>query len=66
WGCVLFPSLCFVNETTAEVPEPSKKKLEDSLSEEAYHSLSNQSTPTPAPSTKPEFHSAIFDWIKQR
>lgn len=66
WWCVLFPSLCFVNETTAEVPGPSKEKLEDSLSEEAYHSLSNQSTPTPAPSIKPEFHSAIFDWIKQR
>lgn len=66
WWCVLFPSLCFVNETTAEVPESSKAKLENSLSEEAYHSLSNQVTPTPTPSIKPEFHSAIYDWIKHR
>lgn len=66
WWCVLFPSLCFVNEITAEVPESSKEKLEDSLSEEAYHSLSNQSTPTPSPSVKPEFHSAIYDWFQKR
>ncbi|MDE6852419.1 MAG: stage II sporulation protein R [Lachnospiraceae bacterium] len=66
WWCVLFPSLCFVNETTAEVPESSKEKLEDSLTEEAYHSLSNQSSPTSVPTAKPEFHSAIYDWIRSR
>ncbi len=66
WWCVLFPSLCFVDETTAEVPEPSRKKLEDSLSEEAYQSLANQSTPTPVPSARPEFHSAIYDWFRKR
>lgn len=66
WWCVLFPSLCFVNETTAEVPNTSKEKLEESLTEEAYHSLSNESTPTPVPSAKPEFHSAIYDWIRKR
>lgn len=66
WWCVLFPSLCFVNETTAEVPETSKEKLKDSLTEEAYDSLSNQSTPTPVPSVKPEFHSAIYDWFRSR
>ncbi len=66
WWCVLFPSLCFVNETTAEVPESSKEKLENALSEEAYRSLSNQNTPTPSPSVKPEFHSAIYDWFKHQ
>lgn len=66
WWCVLFPSLCFVNETTAEVPETSKEKLKDSLTEEAYNSLSNQNTPTPVPSVKPEFHSAIYDWFRSR
>lgn len=66
WWCVLFPSLCFVDETTAEVPEESKKKLEDSLSEEAYDSLSNQSSPKPTQTPKPEFHSAIYDWITGR
>ena len=66
WWCVLFPSLCFVDETTAEVPEPSKEKLKNSLSKEAYQSLSNQNTPTPTPSVKPEFHSAIYDWFRKR
>ncbi|MDO4167169.1 MAG: stage II sporulation protein R [Eubacteriales bacterium] len=63
WWCVLFPSLCFVDETTAEVPEDSKEKLENSLSQEAYDSLSNQSTPAPTHTAKPEFRSAIYDWI---
>lgn len=66
WWCVLFPSLCFVDETTAEVPEPSKEKLENALTEEAYNSLSNQTTPAPSPSIKPEFHSAIYDWFRKR
>lgn len=67
WWCVLFPSLCFVDETTAEVPETSKKKLKESLSDEAYDSLSNQkaATPTPTQTAGPEFHSAIYDWIKE-
>lgn len=64
WWCVLFPSLCFVDETTAEVPETSKEALENSLSKESYDSLANGSTPTPAPTKKPEFHSAIYDWIR--
>lgn len=63
WWCVLFPSLCFVDETTAEVPETSKEKLEDSLSEEAYRSLSNPNPASPTPTAQPEFHSAIYDWI---
>lgn len=66
WWCVLFPSLCFVDETTAEVPGTSKEKLEDSLSEEAYHSLANQSASTTAPTARPEFHSALYDWIMKR
>lgn len=65
WWCVLFPSLCFVDETTAEVPETSKEKLENSLSEEAYHSLSNQTSASPTPTPQPEFHSAIYDWIRK-
>lgn len=39
WWCVLFPSLCFVDETTAVVPEKSKERLHNSLSEEEYRSL---------------------------
>lgn len=55
WWCVLFPSLCFVDETYAVVPEESKEKLKSSLSEEEYDSL--------------QVHSALYDWAvaaKQR
>ncbi len=61
WWCVLFPSLCFVDETTATVPEESKDKLKENLSEEEYDALSS-----PVPSeenTKPELRFGILDWI---
>lgn len=44
WWCVLFPSLCFVDETYAVVPEKSKEKLQQSLSREEYASLQNNTT----------------------
>lgn len=66
WWCVLFPSLCFVDETTATVPEDSKKKLQEEISEDAYNSLSSHTTipdSIPSPSPDVEFHSALYDWI---
>ena len=56
WWCVLFPSLCFVDETYAVVPEESKEKLKNSLSQEEYETLGAEDVPV-------EFHSAIYDWI---
>lgn len=53
WWCVLFPSLCFVDETTAQVPEESKEKLKNSLTEEEYKLLSEP----------PKAHSLFFDWF---
>ena len=41
WWCVLFPSLCFIDETTAEVPAESKRKLKNSLTKEEYQLLSD-------------------------
>ena len=52
WWCVLFPSLCFVDETHAVVPADSKEKLQSSLSKEEYESL--------------EIHSAACDWITKK
>jgi stage II sporulation protein R len=52
WWCVLYPSLCFVDETYAVVPKKSKQKLKKSLSQEEYSSL--------------EIHSALYDWIKKK
>lgn len=68
WWCVLFPSLCFVNDTTAVVPDDSKKKLQKDLGKTAYDSLlTPTSSPTaPTPTSKVSFRSAIYDWWKQR
>ena len=39
WWCVMYPSLCFVDSTYQVVPDDSKEKLKESLSEEEYNSL---------------------------
>lgn len=72
WWCVLFPSLCFVDDTNAIVPEESKARLQDSLSPEAYQSLENNTAlPSASPAaSEPEFRSAVADtitnWIHQK
>ena len=39
WWCVMYPTLCFVDRTYQIVPEESKEKLKENLSEEEYESL---------------------------
>lgn len=74
WWCVLFPSLCFLDETTATVPEESKERLQENLSTEEYNSLKDsqtagedmQETNTGQEENgteKPELHSALWDWF---
>ena len=60
WWCVLFPSLCFVDETTATVPDNSKETLKDCLTTEEYQAISE---PPAASSPRPELHSGIADWF---
>lgn len=60
WWCVLFPSLCFVDETTATVPDNSKEKLKDCLTTEEYQAISE---PDPTSSPRPELRSGIADWF---
>lgn len=36
WWCVLFPPLCFVDATTAEMPDESSEILKATLTEEEY------------------------------
>lgn len=66
WWCVLFPCLCFVDETTAVVPEDSKKRLQEELSDDDYHSLLSEQSPAPSASPKVEFRSGIYDWLRGR
>lgn len=45
WWCVMFPPLCFVDETYSIVDENSKEKLLTLLSDEEYDSLISGKTP---------------------
>ncbi len=45
WWCVMFPPLCFVDETYSIVDENSEKKLLQLLSEEEYDALISGETP---------------------
>jgi stage II sporulation protein R len=45
WWCVMFPPLCFVDETYGIVDEASGEQLKHLLSDEEYESLINQKTP---------------------
>lgn len=44
WWCVMFPPLCFVDITSAVVPDDSKNILESNLDEEEYDLISMNST----------------------
>lgn len=39
WWCIVFPSLCYVDETYCVVPEESKQQLQSVLTEEEYKEI---------------------------
>lgn len=43
WWCVMFPPLCFVDISSGVVPNESKELIENSLSEEEFALVTNQS-----------------------
>lgn len=43
WWCVMFPSLCFIDVSSGIVPEESKEKLQNVLSDEEYSIISDNS-----------------------
>lgn len=45
WWCVMFPPLCFVDETYSIVDQESGEKLSKLLTEEEYETLLNKKTP---------------------
>ena len=45
WWCVMFPPLCFVDVSSGIVPDESKEVIQDSLTDEEYNIISNQSKP---------------------
>ena len=44
WWCVMFPPLCFVDVTSGVVPDKSKLVLQDTLTDEEYSIISNQTS----------------------
>lgn len=53
WWCVMYPSLCFLDETHGIVPEQSKEKLQEELTEEDYEAL------------QPEYRFKLLEVIKE-
>lgn len=60
WWCVLFPPLCFIDETTAVVSEEGKELLKENLSEKEYEEIMNASDCSVEPSCK------LFEKIQDR
>lgn len=58
WWCVMFPPLCFVDETYSIVDENGKEKLEYLLTEEEFDILKNNKIPI-------KIRFKIFDSIKK-
>ena len=56
WWCVMYPSLCFVDSTYQVVPDSSKEKLKNNLSEEEYRSLLDGEDEV-------HYSSKIIEWI---
>lgn len=44
WWCVMFPSLCFVDVSSGFVPDESKESLKDSLSDEEFSLITDNSS----------------------
>lgn len=63
WWCVLFPSLCFEDATTATVPENSKEKLKNVLTKEEYSTLNRPKETKNDGNNAAEvhIHSGIYD-----
>lgn len=55
WWCVMFPSLCMIDESYTVVPNSAKEKLQENLTKEEYESLQED---------KVEYKWKIAEWWK--
>lgn len=56
WWCVMFPSLCMIDESYTVVPDSAKEKLQENLTKEEYESLQEED--------KIEYKWKIAEWWK--
>lgn len=69
WWCVMFPPLCFVDESTAVVSSESKEQLKKALTPEEYAALFAYSKDGGALEGKEievKGESFIYNWIKEK
>lgn len=57
WWCVMYPTLCFVDSTYQTVPEESKDKLKECLTDEEYNSLLDGGDNV-------QYSSGLIEWIR--
>lgn len=57
WWCVMYPTLCFVDSTYQVVPEESKEKLKENLTEEEFNSLLDSGDNV-------QYASGVIEWIR--
>lgn len=58
WWCVMYPPLCFIDESTAIVSEDGKEVLRENLTDEEYEALF-------ASKDSIEGQSLFYNWIKE-
>lgn len=58
WWCVMFPSLCFIDGTYSVVPEESKDRLKEVLTEKEYEAIAHTE------GIEVEYAFKIADWWK--
>ena len=58
WWCVMYPPLCFVDESTAIISEDGKEVLRENLTEEEYEALF-------ASKDSIEGQSLLYNWLKE-
>lgn len=60
WWCVMYPPLCFIDESTAVVSEDGKELLKENLTSEEYRQLFAN------PDTEVRTSCKLFDWLKEK
>lgn len=58
WWCIVFPTLCYVDETYQVVPDTSKEQLKYLLTEEEYNSILQGNN------VKVRVKFKLFEWMK--
>ncbi|MBQ1687759.1 MAG: stage II sporulation protein R [Lachnospiraceae bacterium] len=59
WWCVMYPTLCMIDEAHASVPLESKEKLKKGVKAEAYESITcEKETPV-----ETEIHFKMVEWL---